>query len=251
MQAVILAAGTGTRLRPLTEHLPKGLIPVENKALLEYSLDNLRKAGIEEVILVVGFCQELIRQKFGAAYKGMRISYAVNPDFAATGSMYSFSRAGELIKNDVLLLESDLLYESRALEVLLASRHQDVILTAPLSGSGDEVYICVNRDQAVTALGKKLPALQAEAAIGELVGISRFSAQFLEKLFVRAENDYAAGQKNYHYEECVLAASRQSGHPVYALACPGLQWIEIDTENDYRRAREAVYPAIKTAAESV
>jgi len=157
LQAVILAAGKGTRLKTETDELPKAMIEIGGKPLLEYSLEALIQNGITDVIMVVGFRHETITQRFGTRHGSLRIEYVVNDNHAGSGSMYSLSLVKDLIKDEILLLESDLLYESRALEILLNGSRLNSILVTGLSGSGDEVYICANAKQQITELGKNIP----------------------------------------------------------------------------------------------
>lgn len=246
MKAVILAAGLGNRLRPRTENLPKALIEIEGKPILEYSLMALEKSGLREVVIVVGFLGDLIRERFGRDYKGLKISYITNNDYSQTGSMYSFSQVKDLIKEDVLLLESDLLYDPRVIEAILESSRKNCMLVAKKSGSGDEVHICVGQDFRIMKLGKKLT--EKDDAIGEMVGISKFSKGFLASVFDRAQKDYEKGDMNYHYEECVLAQSLL-GEPVHAFWHSDLIWTEVDNEDDLKRARQQVYQGIKTYIE--
>lgn len=244
MQAVILAAGVGKRLKPLTQTLPKGLITMGGKSLLEHSLDALEENGIKETIIVVGYLKEAVKEKLSDEYKGIRITYVVNEEYGKTGSMYSFSKAKDAIRgNDVLLLESDLLYDYTALPILINAEFNNCILVAEVSNSGDEVYICVDKNQRIIGLGKNIPEENKKNAVGELVGISRFSKEFLSQLFRKAEEDYKRGELNYHYEECVFAVSKQ-GKPVYAVLSRDLVWVEIDKESDLKRAQEYVYPKI-------
>jgi len=74
MKAVILAAGEGKRLRPFTETLPKVMLPVANKPVLEYVIDSVKKSGLKEIVLVVGYKKEVIMEYF-KDYKGIKISY--------------------------------------------------------------------------------------------------------------------------------------------------------------------------------
>ena len=81
MKAVILAAGMGTRLRPVTEKIPKGLIKINEKTLLEYSLDILNEYKIREVIIVTGYNADLIEKKIGNNYKDIKITYVKNEKY--------------------------------------------------------------------------------------------------------------------------------------------------------------------------
>lgn len=244
MQGVILAAGVGKRLRPFTEILPKGLIEIEGNPLLAHSLNTLNQNGIKEVIIVVGYLHEAIIQRFGEDYHGLKVTYVLNNKYYKTGSMYSLSKAKDAIRDKIILLESDLLYDPMAIKVVLNSEHDNCMLVAEERGSGDEVYICVDDNQRIVQLGKNIPFESKKNTIGELVGISKFSGEFLDKLFKQAEKDYKQDRFNCHYEECVFATSKL-GNPVYALLCEDLAWIEIDNENDLEKAKEQIYPRIK------
>ncbi len=244
MQAVILAAGKGTRLKAKTDTLPKAMIDIEGKPLLEYSLEALIENGITDVIMVVGFLHETITRRFGTEFRGLKIRYVLNANYAGSGSMYSLSLVRDIIAEEILLLESDLLYESRAISLLLEGDHPNAILVAGLSGSGDEVYICANDRREVTELGKNIPVDGRQHAIGELAGISRFQRQFLESVFSQAQEDFNKGKINDHYEECVFKTSQQT-IPIHAVPGQNLAWIEIDTAADLQKAQQLIYPRIK------
>lgn len=244
MKAIILAAGMGTRLKPLTDKIPKALIEIAGKTLLERSLDSLNENGIKKVIIVIGFYGEVIKKRFGNKYKNIKITYIENKEYEKTGSMYSFSQTKGLIDEDVILLESDLLYDPSAIKTVLDSNFKDLILVANILNSNDDVYICTNDKQEITNLGKDIPDEDKKQATGALVGISKFSKEFLEKLFERAEQHYKENKLNYHYEKSILETSKL-GHPINVEIQRELCWIEIDNENDLKRAKEEIYPKIK------
>ena len=240
MKAVILAAGMGLRLGNITKRIPKAFIPINGEPLIERSLNNLKKVGIKEVIIVVGYLEDLFKQKLGENYNGIKISYITNKNYKSTNSMYSLSRIKNIINDDILLLESDLLYDYRALKDLINQPYKDVLLVSTLTGADDAVFICVDDNSYLKDLGKKISS--KGQVIGELVGISKLSWEFLEHLFVSAEEDYAKNEMNYHYEECILKTSKT--HPVKCHIMKELIWIEIDTESDLRKAREMIFPKI-------
>jgi 2-aminoethylphosphonate-pyruvate transaminase len=241
MKAVILAAGMGTRLRPMTESLPKGLIEIDGKSLLQRSLENISKFDIKEVIIVTGFYSEHLKKSIGKSFKGIPITYVENNQFSNTGSMFSMSKAKELITDDILLLESDLLYEEKAIQCLLESKHSNAILTSSLLHSGDDVYVCTNDEDVLTNLGKNIPEEEKIKSKGALVGISKYSKDFLNILFSHAEEDYKNQKVNDHYEERIFSTVQQ-GYPAHAEHCEELNWIEIDNEQDLERANKEVYP---------
>lgn len=241
MKAVILAAGMGIRLRPLTDEVPKAFIKIDEKSLIIRSLSNLNDLEINELTIVTGYLEDVFKRKIGNHYKNIDITYVSNPKYSNTGSMYSLSQTEGIIEDNILLLESDLLYEKRALQILLKSREPSEILVAPLSGSGDEVYICVNENNELVNLGKIIS--NNEVAIGELVGISKLSYKFLTELYKLAKIDYEKNRNDYHYEEVIFKLSKRI--PIKCRLVNDLNWIEIDNNEDLIRAKEKVYPKIR------
>lgn len=240
MKAVILAAGMGLRLGNITKTLPKAFIPIEGKPLIEYSLNSLKRAGIKELIMVVGFMENFFKEKLGTAYKGMKIKYFVNKDYATTGSMCSLSKTEDLINDNILLLDSDILYEERALVELINCPFEDVILITNPSGSGDEIFICIDNEGNLKDLGKNIS--NKHKSIGETVGITKLSPNFLKHLYAAAKEDYANNKFKHHYEECIFKTSKK--HPVKCLLIEDLVWTEIDTKNHLKKAREEIFHRI-------
>ena len=245
MKAVILAAGAGVRLRPMTVKIPKALIEIGGQTLIERSLDQLQACGLKDIYIVTGYLGGLIRQKIGYTYKGLNIVYVDNPNYAHTGSMYSLSQLQPMLDDDIVLLESDLLYEDRALRLIIDSRFDDAILIADLLNEGDDVYVSANENNQVIYLGKVLLEVYRPLVTGCLVGISKYSFSFMQQLFATAKEDYASGHLTAHYEECVLHTSRRH-KPVYAVYAENLTWTEIDTQRDLQNARQAVYPRLQS-----
>lgn len=119
MQAVILAAGEGRRLRPLTEDRPKPMVLVGGKPILEYTLNILPKE-IDEVILVVGYKQEKIKEYFGNEFKGKKLFYVDQPEPKGTGE--ALERTRHLLHGEpFLMLFADDLYHPDDLAILAAS----------------------------------------------------------------------------------------------------------------------------------
>lgn len=240
MKAVILAAGMGTRLRPLTNKIPKSLILLEGKPLIKYSLDNIRDAGISDAVIVTGFMEDMFKRELGKCYNGIDIQYISNHEYEKTGSMYSLSKTERRLDDDIILLESDLLYEPRAIKELLNSPYPDVILVAPISGSGDEVFIYFDKSGYLKDLGKSIK----HEIKGELAGITKLSRKLLKELYETAREDYKIGEINYHYEETMFKLSKK--YPIKCLFIEDLTWIEIDKKEDLKKGRRIIFPKINT-----
>ncbi|MDP1846078.1 MAG: sugar phosphate nucleotidyltransferase [Candidatus Moranbacteria bacterium] len=117
MQAVILAAGKGTRMRPLTYDIPKPILPVNGRPLLEYILDAVPDQ-VEEIILVINYLGDHIREHFKDSYKGKKIIYVRHDELDGTGGAVFCVK--DLIKGDFLVLNGDDLYLKSDIEKLCA-----------------------------------------------------------------------------------------------------------------------------------
>src|SRR5687768_631200 len=132
--AVILAAGLGSRLKHHTQDQPKGFLEVEGKSLIERSIESLIQKGIRSVIIGTGYLPEY----FEALKKKFPVITFRNEDYSTTGSMYTLYVLKHLIREPILLLESDLLYDPISLDYLLEDSREDVILASDATNSGDE-----------------------------------------------------------------------------------------------------------------
>jgi 2-aminoethylphosphonate-pyruvate transaminase len=234
--AVILAAGRGTRLGAMGAQHPKGFIQLGGEAIIETSLARLARAGIERVHVVTGHLDSFYRD---LAKRHPEMALVHNDRFADSGSMYSLYVAREVVDEDFLLLESDLIYEQRALTTLLAAATPDTLLVSGPTGSGDEVYVEAAAGR-LTGLSKRRPELAGEV-IGELVGITRLTPACLSAMCRRAEGVFR-DTLHLEYEQALVAAGREM--PVVCALVPDLAWSEIDDAQHLARARTRVHPAI-------
>ncbi len=239
MKAIILAAGMGKRLRPITDTIPKCLVPIEKSTLLEHSLDNLKLFNIDEVLIVIGYLGEKIKEKIGTNYKGMNIRYVENKEYSVAGNMFSLFKTKGLIDDDAIVLESDLLYGNDAIKFLMEHPDKNVILTNKLSGSGDEVYVYVNKKDSLSNLKHPFFSLnpnivENERIFGEWSGINKFSKDFLNASYKEAEKYYNEGNKGLYYEEIISKVSRLI--PIKCIL-KHFFWTEIDNEEDLIKAR--------------
>jgi len=234
-QAVILAAGTGSRLRGVLDDRPKGFLKLGEKPIIEESIAKLVRSGVTDIVIVNGYRHEYYD---ALAKKYPFVSTVKNPDFAETGSMYSFFLARERIYGDILLLESDLIYEYNVLQALHNSIYSDSILVSGRTGLGDEVYVGVDGDT-IVCLSKDIKKIKHLG--GELVGISRISLDLYREMVGHAK-DMFDRHPRYDYEDCLtdLCNSRSINYDFIEKPA----WMEIDDEDHYKNARDTVYPLI-------
>ena len=147
MKAIILAAGTASRLRPLTDSTPKCLLKIGGRSLLQRSIDALTANGISEIVIVTGYLHEQIESFVGQQYPGLRVTYIYNKEYSTTNNIYSLWLARpEADGEDILLLDSDLLYDPAILSRVMASSHSNV-LTLIRHTLGEEEMKVVTDDQ--------------------------------------------------------------------------------------------------------
>ncbi|MXV64200.1 NTP transferase domain-containing protein [Natronorubrum sp. JWXQ-INN-674] len=116
MKAVVLAAGQGTRIRPLSDSVPKPMLPVADRPLVAHTIDAAIDAGADEVVLVIGYEAETVREYFGSSYRGTPVSYAVQSEQAGTADAVNTAR--DHIEGPFAVLNGDNLYDPAAIERL-------------------------------------------------------------------------------------------------------------------------------------
>lgn len=236
--AVILAAGQGQRLRGEWQDRPKGFLALGDRPIVEESILRLAAHGISDVVIVTGYAHEHY-EDLARAWPGL-LRTVHNARFAESGSLYSLACARALTGGPYLLLESDLVYEPRALALLLADPAPDAILLSGPTGAGDEVWV-ETRNGRLVAMAKDRSRLGPDVA-GELVGISRISRALHARLGRIGDEAFRRTLRLDYETDGLVAAAREQ-----AIACPvvaDLLWGEIDDPGHLRRARELLYPRI-------
>lgn len=233
-QAVILAAGVGSRLQDVVDDRPKGFLEICGEPIIEASIAKLVRAGISDIVIVTGHLRQFYET---LANKYPFVSTVINPAYATTGSMASLKIASTRIDSDFLLLESDLVYENQALSELQRSAQKNVILLSGPTGSGDEVYVGV-QDRRIVKMSKDIGEIQDLG--GELVGISKISIDLYMQMIAQCERVDA---EQYHYEDCLTDVSDATD--IGFCYIENLLWGEIDDRNHLERVTETVYPLIR------
>ncbi|MCF6293900.1 MAG: phosphocholine cytidylyltransferase family protein [Robiginitomaculum sp.] len=239
--AVILAAGRGTRLGKQGIVKPKGFIQIGKKTIIEESLIRLKRAGIKKVTLVTGHKAEYYEQL--ATEQGNWLQTINNPTYADSGSFYSLSLIENVVNKNFLLLESDLIYEQKALDIIQNDPRNDLILLSDQTNSGDEVYVETKENFTLVNMSKDRAQLSQSIA-GELVGISKVSSGLFKHMM---EISKPLFKKTLHHEYETEGFVRASlTRPISCLCIERLVWSEIDDHTHLQRAKESIYPNLET-----
>jgi NDP-sugar pyrophosphorylase family protein len=243
MQALILAAGFGKRLRPITDVIPKCLVEVAGTPLLLNSLNCLSGRNITEVLIIVGDKKEQIINRCGHSYNGMKITYIENPLYQETNNVYSFWLAKNYIHDDLLMFECDLFYRRSLVDRLLEqSRGVCNILVSPYNAATmDGTVVAVGDNDKVKALITKRDqdASFNYARMNKTVNIYFYKKEFITKKFMPAVETYITTQSLNSYYELVLGSLIfYKNDDICAVYIDPIEWCEIDNADDLKRANE-------------
>ena len=238
MKAVILAAGQGTRLRPLTANLPKCLVQVHGKPLLQYALESLEQAGIQHCVIVVGYLGDQVRHKFGSRFGNVRITYVTNERFQDTNNLYSLWLARHELEDDILLLECDLLFEGELLREVIRTHHPDVAVVDRFQPSMEGTVILAESDIANSMVLKSEQGMDFDYSNAlKTVNIYKLCQPTMRHQFLPLLDKYVTQGLLNHFYEAVMAELITSGElRLSPLLTRSLRWAEIDTEEDLRQA---------------
>ncbi|MEO5583012.1 MAG: phosphocholine cytidylyltransferase family protein [Saprospiraceae bacterium] len=238
MKAVILAAGVASRLRPLTDDTPKCLLKVGEKNILSYTMDHLLVNGINDIIIVTGYLQEQIRDFIAEAYFAVDVKFIYNELYSSTNNIYSLWLAKEeLLGEDMLLLDSDILFDQRIIAQLLHSGYENCLALKRHEVGGEEIKIKVDPDGIILQIGKDVIPREA---IGESIGIEKFNSAFVNKLYKTLDYKIVLDQKVNIFYEAAFQDLIREGEQIFVVDVTEFSCMEIDTVHDFTVAQDMI-----------
>lgn len=237
MQAIILAAGAGTRIGSSEGGMPKCLLQVGGKPLIRHQIESLRRAGIESIVTVIGYEQRQIRHALAGTS-----CFVVNERFAETNSMYSFLLARDYVDGDVVVLNCDVLFDPAILSRLLQAGGNSLTYDSSSGGESEHMKIAL-RDGWLLEMSKNLPR---EHSRGENLGMLLLGRRAANDAFDAAERIVAQGRQRDWLASAINEAARMN--PFRCVDVTGLPWVEIDFPSDLIRAQQEIWPAIEARA---
>lgn len=233
VRGVILAAGRGSRLRPLTDRKPKCLLKVAEKPLLEYQIDAFMSAGISDIIVVSGYLHEQIEQfARSIALEGREITIVRNTKFNDTNNMYSLWLAKKFLKKGLVLANGDVLFDPSILIDMLADK-KDNLVASDIGSYRDENMKIKTIDGRIVCINKDLVRSDSFAST---LDIYKFGESAARRLFELIKVNYIDKSDLNQWTEVVLQ-DLFSLEPFHPFDIGTRKWIEIDTCDDLRNAR--------------
>jgi len=235
---LVLAAGAGRRLQPLTDDLPKTLLPVAGEwTILDIALANLRRAGLDDVAIVTGFAAHRIDERKEALERdhGVNLELVFNDKAEEWNNAYSLWIARDQLRAGAILVNGDTVHPASVEETVLAARGPAIVLAAdtdkPLGE--EEMKLHVTDDGFMDRINK---ALEPSTAAGEYIGVTLIEAEAAASLAAALEATWKRDTDLYYedgYQEFADRGGRIGIAPIGQV-----DWVEVDDHADLARARE-------------
>lgn len=235
MQAIILAAGMGKRLGEYTKNNTKCMVPVNGVKLIDRVLSQLAKLNLSRVVIVVGYEGQKLMDYLGNEHDGLKIEYINNPVYDKTNNIYSLALAKEeLCKEDTILLESDLIFEDRMLQLLINNKEPDLALVAKYETWMDGTMVRIDADNnIVNFVPKEAFRYEDVDVYYKTVNIYKFSKDFSTNFYVPFLEAYSKVMgNNEYYEQVLRVLIHLHKSPLKALPITDEKWYEIDDVQD-------------------
>lgn len=233
--AVILAAGIGSRLSPLTDNCPKSLLIVGSSVIIERMIRNCLSCGISQFILVLGHRADEIKKFVDKSFRGIRVTYVINERYRDTNTGYSLMLAASAIGgSEFIKFDADVVFDVKILHQLVDDDQPNVLcIDRNIALEDEEVKVITDDQMQVLEVGK---SVDSKLALGESIGIEKIGAETGPLLFAELAEmmEHTAHLQDYY--EAAYARLVKKGIIFHALDITGLNWSEIDTAQDFETA---------------
>lgn len=229
MKALILAAGLGSRLAPLTDNCPKSLVEVNGKPILFKQIENLHENGITDITIISGYKAEILESRVKEKYPEISIIRSV--DYATTNNMYSAYLARNVMKDEsFLMMNADVFYDSSVLTELLEFDYPNAIVT-DIGTYNDESMKVIQKDGRLVKISKQI---SEEDALGCSIDVYKFSPEGGQAFFNKCKEYIEEKKELKMWSEVALNDILDE---IAFKACPLLgRWFEIDNHEDLAKA---------------
>lgn len=239
MKAIILAAGMASRLRPLTLTTPKSLLKVGERSLLQRSMDALIANGVKEFCVVTGYLHEMIEDFVRKQYAdSIKVTFIYNKVYETTNNIYSLWLACPFAEGqEVLLLDSDLLYDPLIVTRVLASDAPNVLTLIRHELGEEEMKVVTDERGSIKEISK---TCNPANAAGESLGIEKMGVEYTKALYKELEPMMNEEHlENVFYERAFERLIPQ-GHTYQVLDVTELFSCELDTIEDFENAKAKI-----------
>jgi choline kinase len=234
--AVVLVAGIGSRLRPITDDRPKALVDVGGETILGRTVRLLASYGVRRVVLATGYREDAVRAAMQDA--PVVVEYCRNPEFDRTQNSVSLALCRTALGSEAFFkLDGDVVFQRQVLERLdECSAELAVAVDAGRTLDAEAMKVTVS-GLSISAFGK---GIELAKSAGESIGIERIAGSVSATLFDALDSTIAGGETNLYYEDVYSRLIAAGTLRAEAVPVRDLPWTEVDDFNDLERARELV-----------
>lgn len=241
LTALILAAGYGSRIADVTLN-PKSMLPINEKALMDWHFESLAQVGIKDVVVVTGYKREVLEEYLEKFKSNFNVEFAVNDDYKVKGNTYSLFFGLEKVETDFLLFDADLIYETDILRAFVEDRCANSILVGESSIDDIEcAKAMIDQDGFVRMTIDKRAVTAEERAkykfAGEAIGILKFSKEYRDDMFNECKK-FLANEANISKNWEHVMNEFLHTHDMNIHQSVSNKWVEIDNREDYERAQK-------------
>ncbi len=229
MQAIIMAAGRGSRLGSLTAGRPKSFAEIRGKKLIEYNLALLDRYGIEKIVIVTGYCNEAF-EELVEGRKNIRLVY--NPFYEMVNVLGSFYMGMEALQEDFIYLHADTICEPAIFERLV-SLEADIVLPIDYGKCDEEAMKVRSEHGRIVQITKQMPCDMAD---GEFIGMAAFRKNVILALQEKTRQLMKEKSFDAYFEGAIQKLIDEEAFKIKGVPVDGAFWAEIDFMEDYKRA---------------
>jgi len=241
MQAVILAAGVSSRLKPLTDNSPKCLLPIGKKNMLHRMIENILWNGITEIIIVTGYLHRMIEDYVAKNFPDLNVKFLNNDDYQNNNNCYSLWMVKDHIRNKMILMDSDILFEKEIIKRLIDSNHECCLaVNCHLCGE-EEIKIVVDDYYRIKEISK---TIHPKNALGESIGIEFFSGKGMQKMFETLHKRVITENRVNEWYEASFQEWINCNGEFYAVDISDYLAMEIDFPEDIDSAKQIILPVL-------
>ncbi len=237
MKAIILAAGESKRLKPITNKKPKFLLQVGEKTIIDYQIDNLKKASVYEAVFVLGFKAEMVKEHLLKNHPDFYFTFIISEDYYKTYPAHGLWLAKEYLKEQVLYLNADVICHPEIIKRVVNDKRHSITAIQKTAWDEEEVNVILKKDtNEVIEMGKHV---SRHLTCGEFIGVTKIGKVFCSTLIDVLDGFIEKKEfKKFAADSINLAIQR--GQKMYALDVSKYPAIEIDTKEDLDDAKNKV-----------
>jgi len=235
-KAIILAAGIGSRIRPLTDNCPKSLLKINNKTILEMMISHIQDCHINEIIFVTGYLENQIKEYVKKCFPDIKTYFVTNKKYTETNTGFSLLLAKDFVKNaDFIKFDADVVFDKEILKKLIECPYENSLcIDKNIDLDAEEIKVIIDDKNKILEASN---TVDPQKAIGESIGIEKIGKHTAKLLFQELEIMMKDKKNHQEYYEAAYERLIGKGESFHALDITGLDWVEIDTKEDFDFAK--------------